>query len=117
VVAAGQIIPVIFLDSTVDYRRVIQYSDGSLDDQDPVGNIFSEGDLGLPVGAVVDYSGSSAPDGFVFCYGQELSRTDFSELFNAISTQYGPGNGTTTFNVPDYRGRVGAGQSGEYNLP
>jgi len=110
VVAAGQIIPLIFLDATVEYRRVIQYLDGSFDEQDPLGNVFSEGELGLPVGGVIDFSGATAPAGFVFCYGQELSRTEYSELFDVISTQYGPGNGTTTFNVPDYRGRVGAGK-------
>jgi len=63
-----------------------------------------------PVGAVLDYAGTTAPTGWLFCYGQEISRTTYAALFTAISTTYGVGNGTTTFNVPDLRGRVVAGQ-------
>ena len=110
VVGAGSIIPLIFLNDSIQYRRVIQYADGSIDEQDPIGNLFSDGDIGLPVGSVIDYSGESPPSGFLFCFGQEISRSDYSELFDTIGTQYGPGNGSTTFNLPDYRGRVGAGK-------
>lgn len=61
-----------------------------------------------PIGVVVDYAGLLAPTGYLFCYGQEISRTDYAELFEVIGTLYGSGNGTTTFNVPDCRGRVSA---------
>lgn len=111
VVAAGAIIPLIFLDDNIQYRRVIDYGDGSAPDtQDPLGNILSDGDIGLPVGSVIDFSGSAPPDGFLFCFGQEISRNSYAELFETIGTQYGAGNGSTTFNLPDYRGRVGAGK-------
>jgi len=110
VVGAGQIIPIIFLNDTIEYRRVIVYSDGSQDQQDPVQASVSDGEFGIPIGGVIDFSGAAAPDGFVFCFGQELSRTDYADLFAVINTTYGPGNGTTTFSVPDYRGRVGAGK-------
>jgi microcystin-dependent protein len=43
------------------------------------------------------------------CAGQAVSRTDYSALFNALSTTYGTGDGSTTFNLPDLRGRVPAG--------
>jgi len=102
-VAAGEIIPTLYLDDAITYRRVIEYSDGTTDQTDPLGNIFSEDQVGVPVGTVMDYSGAVAPEGFLFCYGQALSRTDYSELFDAIGTTYGSGDGSTTFNVPDFR--------------
>ena len=64
----------------------------------------------VPVGTVVDYAGTSAPSGWLFCYGQAVSRTTYSALFTALSTTYGTGDGSTTFNLPDLRGRVGAGK-------
>lgn len=66
--------------------------------------------LGIIVGEIKDYAGSSAPSGYLLCYGQAISRTTYSLLFAAIGTTYGVGNGTTTFNLPDLRGRVVAGQ-------
>lgn len=109
-VGAGEIVPQLFLDDAIVYRRVILYSDGTLDEQDPLGSLFTEGELGLPVGSVIDYSGPTAPEGFMFCFGQAISRSVYSDLFDAVGTTYGSGNGTTTFNIPDYRGRVGAGK-------
>ena len=66
--------------------------------------------VGLHAGLVMPYAGSSAPAGWLLCYGQEVSRTTYSDLFTAISTTYGAGDASTTFNVPDLRGRVVAGQ-------
>lgn len=63
-----------------------------------------------PVGMVSSYAGSAAPTGWILCYGQAISRTTYSELFTAIGTTYGVGDGSTTFNLPDLRGRVVAGQ-------
>lgn len=63
-----------------------------------------------PPGAVIPYAGSSAPAGWLLCYGQAISRTTYAVLFTAISTTYGAGDGSTTFNLPDLRGRVVAGQ-------
>lgn len=53
---------------------------------------------------------TSADDGFLFCYGQNVSRTTYADLFAAISTTFGVGDGSTTFALPDLRGRVLAGQ-------
>jgi microcystin-dependent protein len=64
----------------------------------------------LPVGAVSDFAGASAPTGWLLCYGQAISRTTYASLFSIISTVYGVGDGSTTFNLPDCRGRVSAGQ-------
>jgi len=63
-----------------------------------------------PVGAVIPYAGLSAPAKWLFCFGQNVSRTTYAALFAAISTTYGAGNGSTTFTLPDLRGRVVAGQ-------
>lgn len=62
-------------------------------------------------GEVVPYAGSTAPAGTLFCYGQQVSRTTYAGLFAVISTTYGVGDGSTTFNLPDLRGRVAAGKS------
>jgi microcystin-dependent protein len=62
-------------------------------------------------GEVVPYAGSTAPAGTLLCYGQAISRTDYAGLFAAFGTTHGAGNGSTTFNLPDLRGRVAAGKS------
>lgn len=61
-------------------------------------------------GVIIDFAGSTAPNGFLFCYGQAISRTTYAALFTEIGTTFGVGDGTTTFNVPDARGRVAAGK-------
>jgi microcystin-dependent protein len=63
-----------------------------------------------PIGAIIDYAGSSAPTGWLLCYGQAVSRSTYAALFAAISTTFGVGDGSTTFNLPDCRGRVAAGK-------
>jgi microcystin-dependent protein len=67
----------------------------------------------VPTGTVLDFAGSSAPTGFLLCDGTAVLRSTYAALFALIGTTYGAGNGTTTFNVPDCRGRttigVGAG--------
>lgn len=60
----------------------------------------------VPTGALMPFAGSSTPTGWLGCYGQAISRTTYAALFTAISTTYGVGDGSTTFNIPDLRGRV-----------
>lgn len=64
----------------------------------------------LPVGALMDYAGSTAPAQWLLCYGQAISRTSYAALFAVIGVTYGAGDSTTTFNLPDCRGRVRAGK-------
>ena len=66
--------------------------------------------LFTPAGVVTDFAGTTAPDGWLLCYGQAVSRATYAKLFATISTTYGVGDGTSTFNLPDLRGRVVAGQ-------
>ena len=66
--------------------------------------------LRVPSGCVMPFAGATPPDGWLLCYGQAVSRTSYSDLFAAIGTTYGAGDGSTTFNLPDLRGRVAAGK-------
>ena len=65
---------------------------------------------GIPLGAGMDYWGLSTPSSaFAFPAGQAISRTTYANLFNNVmSTFFGAGDGSTTFNLPDMRGRVAA---------
>lgn len=72
---------------------------------------FGQADtLTAPVGTVTDFAGSTAPTGWLLCYGQAVSRAGYSTLFSVIGTTYGTGDGSTTFNVPDLRGRTSVGK-------
>ena len=82
----------------------LNYTDGV------TSNIQTQIDSVIPSGTLLPYAGSSAPTGFLLCYGQAISRSTYADLFSAISTTYGTGDGSSTFNVPDLRGRVVAGQ-------
>jgi hypothetical protein len=66
----------------------------------------------VPVGTVLPYAGLSLPSGslYLFCDGSAVSRTTYSALFTAVGASYGAGDGSTTFNVPDLRGRVPVGK-------
>lgn len=65
----------------------------------------------IPSGMIMGCAHATVPSGWLLCNGQEVSRTDYADLFSAIGVTYGAGNGTTTFLVPDYRARfmVGVG--------
>lgn len=61
----------------------------------------------VPLGAMLDYTGASAPNSnFVLPFGQAISRTTYAAYFSLVSTTYGVGDGVTTFNVPDLRARA-----------
>lgn len=64
-----------------------------------------------PSGIIVSFGGTSVPMGYVLCDGSAISRTTYAALFNAISTTYGVGDGSTTFNVPDLRQRFPLGKA------
>lgn len=63
----------------------------------------------LAPGIILPFAGSTAPNGWLLCAGQAVNRTTYAGLFAAIGTTFGVGDGATTFNVPDLRGRVAAG--------
>ncbi len=65
-----------------------------------------------PAGSITMFAGNVAPSGYSICDGSEVSRATYSDLFTAIGTAYGAGDGSTTFNLPDLRGRVPVGMNG-----
>lgn len=63
-----------------------------------------------PIGSGMDYWGTTAPTNWLFPYGQAISRTTYAALFAVLSTTYGAGDGSTTFNLPDKRDRASYGK-------
>ena len=59
-----------------------------------------------PTGAIILYGGTTAPTDWLLCDGTAVSRTTYANLFGIIGTSYGVGDGSTTFNVPDFLGRT-----------
>lgn len=70
----------------------------------------------VPAGLVFDWAGPTAPSGYLLCDGSAVSRSTYSDLFAAISTTWGLGDGSTTFNLPNAIGRTGVG-AGTYTDP
>ena len=68
----------------------------------------------LPAGVIIPFAGKSVPTGYLLCNGAAVSRTDYANLFAAIGTLYGAGDGSTTFNLPDARDRVLQGASASH---
>lgn len=68
--------------------------------------------LGIPSGVVFPFAGTSAPYGYLVCDGSAISRSEYSALFATLGTSHGQGDGSTTFNLPDYRGRFMRGLDG-----
>lgn len=102
--------------------EVLQFYDGMWD---PVANIRGpqgpQGEKGepgesIPVGSIIPYGSSVIPETYLLCNGQAVSRTDYPELFAIIGTRFGFGDGSTTFNVPDYRDKFVLGAGGDVDL-
>lgn len=69
-----------------------------------------------PIGTITAYGGSTAPSGWLMCDGSEVSRAEYSLLFDVIGTAYGEGDGSTTFNLPSMAGRTTIGSSASHAL-
>jgi microcystin-dependent protein len=82
--------------------------------QGPIGPAGPQGPVGVaPTGVITMFGGTTAPGGWLLCDGTAYSRTAQAALFSIISTYYGAGDGSSTFNVPNLKGRfaLGSGQS------
>jgi microcystin-dependent protein len=92
----------------LQFKRLAEGEAIQITDRGTTLEIASEG---VPVGTVLPYAGANAPVGFLFCLGQAVSRAQYPALYVVLGDVYGEGDGSTTFNVPDMRGRcpVGAG--------
>ncbi len=65
--------------------------------------------INTPIGAVSIFAGTVAPEGWLLCDGSAISRSTYSDLFNVIGTTYGTGDGDTTFNLPNLKGKIPVG--------
>lgn len=72
---------------------------------------------GLKAGFMADYAGGAIPAGWLVCAGQAVSRATYAALFLAIGTTHGAGDGSTTFNLPDSRGRATFGKDDMNGTP
>ena len=63
----------------------------------------------LPIGSVVEWFSTTIPTNWLECNGQAISRTEYAELFAIIGTKYGSGDGSTTFNLPNIKGKTTVG--------
>lgn len=63
------------------------------------------------IGAIVPFAGNTIPQGYLVCDGSAVSRQTYGGLFNVIGTNFGDGDGSTTFNLPDLSGKVAIGNS------
>jgi len=66
----------------------------------------------VPTGALMAFAGTTAPFGWLVCDGSAVSRTTYASLFSVVSTTWGAGDGSTTFNVPNFQRRVAVGSGG-----
>jgi len=80
--------------------------------------LASAGAFTVQTGMILPFSAAAAsiPTGYLNCDGSAVSRSTYSVLFALISTTYGAGNGSSTFNVPNIAGRMIIGKSGTYSL-
>ena len=67
----------------------------------------------MNIGSIIAWGSDTIPNGFLLCDGSAVSRTTYADLFSVIGTNFGIGDGSTTFNLPDLRGRVGVGKSSD----
>ncbi len=93
-------------DVMADFNAILTQVNGKIDLENLVESVRN---ALIPTGVVLPIARAAAPTGFLLCQGQAVSRTTYAVLFAAIGTTYGTGDGVTTFNVPDLRGRVPVG--------
>ena len=96
---------------------IIKFSSGvSAGDSDlatrvaAVENKFNTGQNDAPAGSILQFGGTTAPTNWLICDGSAVSRATWPSLFAAIGTNYGSGDGSTTFNLPDLRGKAPVGR-------
>lgn len=108
---ASGMFPAIYLPDGKSKAVLKTSADVTIQTVDPVGELTPPVSVtAVPTGAYIPFGGTSAPSGWLLCDGSAVSRTTYAALFAVIGTAYGTGDGATTFNVPDLRGRPAYGR-------
>lgn len=123
----------LWLDPTLEYKFVLAPANDTDPPTNPIWTIDNlvspqaavlaalaeyEASLGgVQVGSILPYGGTAAPSGWLLCYGQSISRTVYATLFAVVGTAFGVGDGSTTFNLPDLRGRAIIGKDNMGGTP
>jgi microcystin-dependent protein len=95
-------------ESKVTFASVVSTNDIT----STTGFIFDKNGQVNPAGCIVMFGGTTAPTGWLLCDGSTVSRTTYAVLHSVIGSNYGSGNGSTTFHLPDMRGRFARGRDG-----
>jgi microcystin-dependent protein len=106
--ASGDMVPLIDFHTTEADAKYVPVTGG---DTGPIigpsatagSEAVTMADADLPAGIVMPFAGATAPDGWLICDGSAVSRTTYADLFTAIGTTFGVGDGSTTFNLPGIR--------------
>jgi len=103
--------------ATTDNFAALDANGNLKDSGESSGSISAEiEDAKPPAGTVLMFASQTAPNGYLECDGSNVSRSTFSDLFNAISTTFGSGDGSTTFTLPDLRGEFVRGWDNNRNV-
>lgn len=97
------------IGNTVRFKRAI--GENIAISETPETVVFRGGNA-VPTGGIIPFGGHAAPLGWLFCHGQAVGRLEFANLFGTLGETYGAGDGSTTFNLPDLRGRTVIGAHG-----
>ena len=93
-----------------DEGQILAKASNQDNDVEWIDNIGQGGGDTLPIGAILPFSSDTIPNGWLLCDGRAVSRTKYAELFKAIGTKHGSGDGSTTFNLPNQKGRTLVGK-------
>ena len=107
---------------SVGTNKVAEYCEsfqcgGTISGTVPAGRPYDKYGYIQPIGAIIMICTTTVPTGWLYCNGQAVSRTTYADLYAVIGVAYGTGNGSTTFNVPDFRGLVPRGQNDNATTP
>ena len=100
------------------FGHILKWTGSAWTAEADAGGSAGAGVDGAPAGTVSMWSGtaSSVPNGYLLCDGSAVSRVAYTDLFNAIGTAHGSGDGSTTFNLPNLRNRFVVGEGTSYAL-
>jgi microcystin-dependent protein len=103
----------------VQMNKTLYYDNKINHHLSPHQGVIPEFEEHMPPGCIMAYAASTSPTGWLICNGAAVNRYDYWSLFAVIGEQFGEGDGSTTFNIPDYRGAFlrGTGSNGVYVGP